>query len=117
LEFKQISNDTAKDVLFETENVKAKLDRKDPRREKLRGDKGAKEHQSKKSERRGIKAEGLSYKVGPSSSKNNNYELLITSETLLAGTLVLGCISQINQTDFSLSLANNSTCFVPLASI
>jgi len=39
LEFKQISNDTSEEVLFETENLTAKLDRKDPRREKLRGDK------------------------------------------------------------------------------
>ena len=90
MEFKQISNNTAKEVLFETENVKAKLDRKDPRREELRGDKRAKEDQSKKSEQREIKAEGLSYKAGPSSSKNNNYELPITSQTLLPGTLVLG---------------------------
>jgi len=37
LESKKISNDTAKEVLFETENAKAKLDRKDPRREKIEG--------------------------------------------------------------------------------
>ncbi|PUU76130.1 hypothetical protein B9Z19DRAFT_1130280 [Tuber borchii] len=72
LEFKQISNDAAKDVLFETEN---------------------------KDEQKGIKAEGLSYK------------------RLLPGTLVLGCISQINQTDLALSLLNNLTGFVPLTSI
>ena len=69
LEFKQISNDAAKDVLFETENVKAKSTKKKPMREGLRGDKKAKKDESKKGEQKGIKAEGLSYKVGLFSSK------------------------------------------------
>jgi len=69
LEFKQISNDAAKDVLFETENAKAKSAKKKPMREGSRGDKRAKKDESKKSEQKWIKAEGLSYKVGPFSSK------------------------------------------------
>ena len=69
LEFKQISNDAAKDVLFEAENVKAKSTKKKPIREGLRRDKKAKNDESKKSEQKGIKAEGLSYKVGLFSSK------------------------------------------------
>ncbi|KAG0135944.1 hypothetical protein HOY82DRAFT_479619 [Tuber indicum] len=99
LEFKQISNDAAKDVLFEAENAKAKSTKKKPMREELKKDKKSKRDESKKGEQKGIKAEGLSYK------------------RLVPGTLVLGCISQINQTDLALSLPNNLTGFVPLTSI
>ncbi|PWW72721.1 nucleic acid-binding protein [Tuber magnatum] len=98
LEFKQISNDAAKDVLFETENAKAKSTKK-PMREELKKDKKSKKEESKKGDKKGIKAEGLSYK------------------RLLPGTIVLGCISQINQSDLALSLPNNLTGFVPLTSI
>ncbi|CUS13120.1 unnamed protein product [Tuber aestivum] len=98
LEFKQISNDAAKDALFETEDAKAKSTRK-PMREELKKDKKSGKDEPKKGEQKGIKAEGLSYK------------------RLLPGTLVLGCISQVNQTDLALSLPNNLTGFVPLTSI
>jgi len=74
LEFKQISNDTAKEVLFETENLKAKSAKKKPMREGLRGDERAKKSESKKSEQNRIKAERLNYKGDPSSSK-----IIITS--------------------------------------
>ena len=43
--------------------------------------------------------------------------MLTNSQRLLPGILVLGCISQINQTDLALSLPNNLTGFVPLTSI
>ncbi|PUU76102.1 hypothetical protein B9Z19DRAFT_1130255 [Tuber borchii] len=102
LEFKQISNDAAKDVLFEAKNMKAKSTKKKkkkPTSEGLRRDKKAKKDESKKGEQKGIKVEGLSYK------------------RLLPGTLMLGCISQINQTDLTPSLPNNLTGFVPLTSI
>jgi len=71
LEFKQISNDAAKDVLFESENVKSKSTKrkKRPMREGSGGDKRAKGDESKRSEQKGVKAEGLSYKVGLFSSK------------------------------------------------
>ncbi|RPA89371.1 nucleic acid-binding protein [Choiromyces venosus 120613-1] len=98
LEFKQISNDAAKDALFETENAKVKTTKK-PKREELKKGKKSKKDESKKGEKKGIVAEGLSYK------------------RLLSGTLVLGCISQINRTDLALSLPNNLTGFVPLISI
>ncbi|CAZ80214.1 unnamed protein product [Tuber melanosporum] len=99
LEFKQISIDAAKDALFETENAKAKWTKKKSRREEPKKDKTSKKDESKKGEQKGIKAEGLSYK------------------RLLPGTLVLGCVSQISQTDLALSLPNNLTGFVPLTSI
>ena len=54
--------------------------------------------------------------VGPIPPKNNNHELL-TIWQRPPGTLVLGCIPQINQTDLALSLPNNFIGFVPLTSI
>jgi len=62
--FRHILNGAARDILFRTENMRAKSDKK-PKREELRGDKQAKKDESMKGEQRGIKAEGLSYKVGP----------------------------------------------------
>ena len=64
LEFKQISNDAAKDVLFESENMKAKSTKKRKKRPVREG-----LGESKRSEQKGVKAEGLSYKVGLFSSK------------------------------------------------
>ena len=43
--------------------------------------------------------------------------MLTNSQRLLPGTLVPGCISQINQADLALSLPNNLIGFVPLTSI
>ena len=62
--FRHILNGAARDILFRTKNMRAKSDKK-PKREELRGDKQAKKDESMKGEQRGIKAEGLSYKVGP----------------------------------------------------
>jgi len=50
LEFKQISNDAPRDVLFKTANMKPKSEKKKPRREGLRGDNSAKRDEFKESE-------------------------------------------------------------------
>ncbi|RPB10143.1 nucleic acid-binding protein [Morchella conica CCBAS932] len=106
LEFKQVSNEAARDVLFESGGagktsgedggIALKKGKKKPKRS--REEKKEKKEDQKK-EDKGPYPEGLSFK------------------RLASGMLILGCISKINATDLAIALPNNLTGFVPLTSI
>ncbi|KAL7272217.1 rRNA biogenesis protein rrp5 [Rhizina undulata] len=103
LEYKEIANEAAKDVLFETgagatEDGKKGKKKKERKADVKKGKKAPKVEKEEKKDK-GPKVEGLSFK------------------RLAPGTLVLGCVSQITSTDIGLSLPNNLTGYIPLTSI
>ncbi|RPA84282.1 nucleic acid-binding protein [Ascobolus immersus RN42] len=105
LEYKEITNQATKDVLFEAKTGKAVEDTEETKSKgkkvftKEKKSKKGKSSKEAEKEDDGPKVEGLSFK------------------RLAPGSLVLGCISAINQTDIALSLPNNLTGYVPLTSI
>ncbi|KZF26527.1 nucleic acid-binding protein [Xylona heveae TC161] len=112
LEHKQIQIDATRDVLFE-QNASKKgkkpvtedgdVDMEDagaPKAGKPKSkSKKKKNAQPEAEEEKGVRIEGLSYK------------------RLMPGSVVLGCISQINTNDIALALPNNLTGYIPLTAV
>ncbi|KAI5810984.1 hypothetical protein DFH27DRAFT_3718 [Peziza echinospora] len=111
LEYKEVTNQAMKDVLFETAGTPAtKSSKKDADGDvAMIGGEGKKTKQKKRraedakgtktQEDAGPRVEGLSYK------------------RIVPGSIVLGCVTQINSTDIQLALPNNLFGYVPITSI
>ncbi|KAI5806996.1 rRNA biogenesis protein RRP5 [Geopyxis carbonaria] len=100
LEYKEVANEAAKDVLFEAGGASAgDSDLKMSKKKSKRTD-GKKDKKTDATPKEtGPKVEGLSFKK------------------LVPGALVLGCIQKINKTDIALSLPNNLTGFISITQI
>lgn len=105
LEYKQVANEAMKDALFETGGeatiVSAGMKQKRVKgyRSKAKRSVPGNAGEVKEKNESGPKVEGLSYK------------------RLVPGTLVLGCVEQVNNMDIALSLPNSLTGYIPITRI
>ncbi|EWC48211.1 hypothetical protein DRE_02315 [Drechslerella stenobrocha 248] len=103
LEYKEVVNEAAREVLFETNGEKQAVADKTPRKRRQSVSKPASTKKSKKgdadNEEPEIKIEQLSYKK------------------LTPGQIVFGFISKITKRDVAIALPNNLTGYAPLTSV
>lgn len=127
LEYKQVTDQAARDVLFETEtdgiSKGADVDseggedhKPKKKRRKVEHSMTKRKAESRPAEDKGPRVEGLSFKV----SVTCCYGCKVganTAQRIISGMVVLGCVAQINTTDITVSLPNNLSGYVSIISI
>ncbi|KAF8477409.1 hypothetical protein BDZ91DRAFT_774053 [Kalaharituber pfeilii] len=115
LEYKEVANQAIKDVLFEAGGGRvSKTHERD-----LEGDVDMVLEGEKKVKQKKRKFESGKKKKSVRNPKEDEGPKVegFSFKRIVPGTIVLGCVSQINSTDVAISLPNNITGYVPITSI